>query len=218
MEGEKPSSFLSPRLRFQRIPAFGTKAGRRRRRPTLRKLDTFGSHPASFLWVPCLCVVLRCSALLPAKATEFCRGCSPPFLSTSIVLYPTNNALLINFRLRSDAEILLPSTDGACKSAPKRAKTRMQRVLIPTELPFCIPPLVVGLAFGKRRNFLSRYFSGGKKSVSTYFTFFFLLFSDLGGRKCENIARSTTAIYFKPLLKYQQIFKQKKVLDLKRRS
>ncbi len=31
--------------------------------------------------------------------------------------YPTNNALLINFRLGSDAEVLLMSTDWACKSA-----------------------------------------------------------------------------------------------------
>ncbi len=39
---------------------------------------------------------------------------------------------------------LLISTDRACKSAPKRAKTCTQRVHIPTELPFCMPPSVVG--------------------------------------------------------------------------
>ena len=35
---------------------------------------------------------------------------------------PTNNALSINFRLSSDAEILLISTDWACKIGAKRAK------------------------------------------------------------------------------------------------
>ena len=54
--------------------------------------------------------------------------------------FPTNNALLINFRLSSDAEILLISTDRAYKSAPNMQKC----VCIPTELPFYIPPLVVG--------------------------------------------------------------------------
>ena len=41
-------------------------------------------------------------------------------------------------------KILLISTDWACKSAPSTQKTCMQRVRIPTELPFCVPPLVVG--------------------------------------------------------------------------
>ena len=36
--------------------------------------------------------------------------------------YPTDNRLLINFRLSSSAEILLTSTDGACKSAPNGRK------------------------------------------------------------------------------------------------
>ncbi len=57
---------------------------------------------------------------------------------------PANNSLLINFRLSSDAEILLTNTDRACELSPKRAKTCTQRVRIPTELPFCMPPLVVG--------------------------------------------------------------------------
>ena len=35
---------------------------------------------------------------------------------------PTNNALLINFLLSSDAEILLISADWACKSAPNVQK------------------------------------------------------------------------------------------------
>ena len=54
-------------------------------------------------------------------------------------LHPTNNALLINFRLSSDAGILLLSTDRACKLAPNVQKTLVQRVRIPTELPFCMP-------------------------------------------------------------------------------
>ncbi len=33
--------------------------------------------------------------------------------------HPTNNALLISFRLSSDAEVLLVSSDRAWKSAPK---------------------------------------------------------------------------------------------------
>ncbi len=62
----------------------------------------------------------------------------------TICTCPTNNALLIIFRLNSAAEILLLSTDLAYKSGAKRAKTCMQCVHIPTELPFWIPPLVVG--------------------------------------------------------------------------
>ncbi len=57
---------------------------------------------------------------------------------------PTNNAPLIGFRLSSDAEILLISSDWACKNRAKRAKTCMQYAYVPTELPFCVPPLVVG--------------------------------------------------------------------------
>ena len=69
--------------------------------------------------------------------------------------YPTNNALLINFRLSSDAGILLTSTDWAHKFDGKRAKTCMHCVHIPTELPFCIPPLVVGYAKRKKSCFAS---------------------------------------------------------------
>ncbi len=58
--------------------------------------------------------------------------------------YPTNNALLINFRPSSDTEILLLSIDWARKSAPKCAKTCVRCLCVPTKLPFCMPPLVVG--------------------------------------------------------------------------
>ena len=59
--------------------------------------------------------------------------------------FPTNNALLTNFRLSFDAEILLVSTERACKSAPNVPKACMQCVRSQTELPFCMPLLVVGL-------------------------------------------------------------------------
>ncbi len=64
-------------------------------------------------------------------------------------LYPTNNALLLSFRPSSDAEILWISTEWARKSGAKRAKTWMRCVHILTELPFCMPLLVVGWALKK---------------------------------------------------------------------
>ncbi len=68
---------------------------------------------------------------------------------------PTNNALLIYFLLSSDAEILLISTDWAYKSVPNMQK-RVCNVYtyIPTELPLCIPPLVVGKQHGKVKIFV----------------------------------------------------------------
>ncbi len=69
---------------------------------------------------------------------------------------PTNNALLINFLVSSDAETLLISTDRAYKSAPKRAKTCTQCVHILTELPFCMPPLVVGKE-GRERGWAKKH-------------------------------------------------------------
>ncbi len=59
--------------------------------------------------------------------------------------YPTNNALLMNFRLSCNAEILLISTDRAYKSAPNMQKCACNvYVYIPTEPLFCTPPSVVG--------------------------------------------------------------------------
>ena len=58
-------------------------------------------------------------------------------------MYPTNNALLINFRLSFDAEILLIKHRLSIQIGAKRAKTCMRCVYVPTELQFCIPPLVV---------------------------------------------------------------------------
>ena len=81
---------------------------------------------------------------------------------------PTNNAPLINFFLSSDAKILLISTDWARKSAPKRAKMCMRRARVPTELPFCRPPLVVGRPFKPRKKGLSPLFFFG--SMSAIFT------------------------------------------------
>ena len=57
---------------------------------------------------------------------------------------PTNDALSINFWPSSDAEIFVGKHRLGMRTGAKRAKTCVQRVRIPTELPFCIPPLVVG--------------------------------------------------------------------------
>ena len=57
---------------------------------------------------------------------------------------PTTHSLLIDFRPSSDAEILLISLRLSIQIGAKRANTCMQCAHIPTELPFCIPPLVVG--------------------------------------------------------------------------
>ncbi len=53
--------------------------------------------------------------------TDFSKHTPTPlsFFST----FPTHNALLVNFRLSSDAEILLISTNWACKSAPNLQKS-----------------------------------------------------------------------------------------------
>ncbi len=52
-------------------------------------------------------------------------------------LNPTNNTLLINFRVSFYADVLLISTDGAYKSAPNVQKKKFRQcVSIPTELPF----------------------------------------------------------------------------------
>ncbi len=59
---------------------------------------------------------------------------------------PTNNALLINFQLSSDAEISLISTDWAYRSTSNVQK-RVCNVSNWASIPFCIPPLVVGWVF-----------------------------------------------------------------------
>ena len=69
----------------------------------------------------------------------------PEQVCKQLMQFPTNNALLRTFGLSFYAEILLMSTDSALPIGTKYAKTCMQCVYIPTELPFCIPPLVVGL-------------------------------------------------------------------------
>ena len=59
--------------------------------------------------------------------------------------HPANNALLINFLLSSDAEFFVDNHRLSMRIGAKHAKkTCMQRVHIPTELPFRMPPLVVG--------------------------------------------------------------------------
>ncbi len=52
----------------------------------------------------------------------------------------------MNFRVSSDAETLSLSPQLNMQIGAKRARTCAQRVHVPTELPFCIPPLVVGHA------------------------------------------------------------------------
>ena len=63
--------------------------------------------------------------------------------------YPTNNATLINFPLSSDAEIFVNNRRLSMQIGAKRAKNvyAMHVVHIPTELPFCVPPLLVGKKF-----------------------------------------------------------------------
>ena len=57
---------------------------------------------------------------------------------------PTNNALFMNFRPSSDAELFVSKLRLSMQIGAERAKTCTQCVYIPTELPFCVPPLVVG--------------------------------------------------------------------------
>ena len=57
---------------------------------------------------------------------------------------PTNNTLLIKFLLSSDAEIFVNNHRLSMQIVSKHAKKCMQRVDSPTEIPFCIPTLVVG--------------------------------------------------------------------------
>ncbi len=51
-------------------------------------------------------------------------------------VYPANNALLINFQLSSDVEFFFNKRRLSIQVGAKRAKTCMQRVRFPTELPF----------------------------------------------------------------------------------
>ncbi len=57
------------------------------------------------------------------------RECAPPHP-------PTNNALLINFLLSSDEEIFVNKHRLGMQIGAKLAKTCLQGVRIPTELPF----------------------------------------------------------------------------------
>ncbi len=57
-----------------------------------------------------------------------------------------NNTLLIDFRPSSRCRICVNNHPLSIQIGGKRAKTCMQCVDIPTELPFCVPPLVVGFS------------------------------------------------------------------------
>ncbi len=84
---------------------------------------------------------------LPVSYVLFTCGGADRSWKCNLPFFPTNNALLIIFRLSSDAEILSISTDWAYESAPNMQNTCMQRVHILTELPFRTQPLVVGFSF-----------------------------------------------------------------------
>ncbi len=62
----------------------------------------------------------------------------------SVCANPTNNALSINFRLSFQCRSFVNKHRLSIQVGAKRAKTCMHCVHLPTELPFCIPPLVVG--------------------------------------------------------------------------
>ncbi len=68
----------------------------------------------------------------------------PDFFLPSFMRHPTNNTLLTNFRLSSDAKKIVHEHRPSIQMGAKRAKTCVQRVHVPTELPFCVPPLLVG--------------------------------------------------------------------------
>ena len=57
---------------------------------------------------------------------------------------PTNNALLIIFLLSSVAEIFVTNPRLSMQVGTKCEKTCVQHVHVLTELPFCMPPLLVG--------------------------------------------------------------------------
>ena len=58
---------------------------------------------------------------------------------------PTDNALLTNFRQSSDAEFFFVNKCRlSMQVGAKHANACAQCVRVPTELPFCLPPLVVG--------------------------------------------------------------------------
>ncbi len=58
---------------------------------------------------------------------------------SELSVFPTNNALLVNFFLSSDADVSLISTDWACKSAPNVQKRACNaRACILTKPPLCM--------------------------------------------------------------------------------
>ncbi len=85
-----------------------------------------------------------------ARFPIFFPSLSLSFCTADKCSIPTNNALLINFRLSSDAEIFANNHRLSITSRCQTCKKRVCNVYkIPTELPFCTPPLVVGM---ERRN------------------------------------------------------------------
>ncbi len=85
--------------------------------------------------------------------------------------YPTNNALLINSRLSSDAEIFANDHRLSIQIGAKRAKTCMQCVNIPTKLPYhhwwlgtCDATLSVGSG-SKRNTYIQDDFSEREEAL-----------------------------------------------------
>ncbi len=85
--------------------------------------------------------------------------------------HPTNNATLINFRLSSDAKNFVNKHRLSIQIGARRAKTCVQCVHIPTELPLCIPPLVVGQVLGTCPNKVSVLYVVGSETDVPYHTF-----------------------------------------------
>ncbi len=69
--------------------------------------------------------------------------------------YPTNNALLNKLPTEFRRRNFVDKHRLSVQIGAKRAKSCIQCVCIPTELPFCIPPLVVGCPFSSM-DFFSR--------------------------------------------------------------
>ena len=90
----------------------------------------------------------------------------------------TNNALLTNFLLSSDAEILSTITDGAYKSAPNMQKHVCNLHMFQLSFHFCIPPLVVGevkITERKKKKALSTFLSFSARVWKTAWCCHFLL-------------------------------------------
>ena len=98
----------------------------------------------------CLCFCRRRRRRHPPVCIICRYGTDSPSQPAQQQPCPTNNALSINFLLSSDAEIFVTNHRLGIQVGTKTCKkTCAQRVRISTELPFCMPPLLVG--WGRER-------------------------------------------------------------------